>query len=292
MTMTQDKAQKTAARQRMAQTGEPYSVARRETEREHAASATTDPDSGAAATPRDDNWYASVAAAAGISVGMFKAQEQAANASRLLDQARIRADQAQERADSEQERAEQLEEAASMLQEAADLAREAAGLTEGRTSDQEQDRARQRADQAQVGADQAQQRADQAQRQADKAQERAGQAEDVANEAESAACHADSLAADFSDDDADDHDADDEDADGEDADGEDGPDWTRGNLNRDRANSAHAGHRGGQHDPLQDRVDRIWQRFGQVRERADVLMSRAERILGLTQEEPEHTDSA
>ena len=35
MIMTEDKARKTAARERMAQTGEPYSVARRAVENEH-----------------------------------------------------------------------------------------------------------------------------------------------------------------------------------------------------------------------------------------------------------------
>ena len=37
MIMTQDKARKIAARQRMAETGEPYSVARHAVEREHEA---------------------------------------------------------------------------------------------------------------------------------------------------------------------------------------------------------------------------------------------------------------
>jgi hypothetical protein len=282
--MTQNKAQKIAARQRMAQTGEPYSVARRAAERARTAGATTDPDNAGQATPRDDNSCASVAAEAGISVGRFK--EQAAKAQQLLDQARIRAEQAQERADREQDRAEQVEEAASMLQEAADLAREAAELTEGRTDDQDQERARQRGEQAQVAADQAQQRADLAQRQADEAQEFADQAEEVADEAESAACEADSLAADFDDED------DDDDADEDDADDHGQADRIHDGLNRDRTHRVAADHGWGQRDPVQDTVDQLLRRFGQVRERAEVLMSRAERILGLAQEDPEHTDSA
>ena len=45
MIMTQDKARKTVTRQRMAETGEPYSVARHAVENEHAEEEAAAPDS-------------------------------------------------------------------------------------------------------------------------------------------------------------------------------------------------------------------------------------------------------
>jgi hypothetical protein len=78
-------------------------------------------------------------------------------------------------------------------------------------------------------------------------------------------------------------------------DAEDADDWadqSHGDPHRARADWPHAGQRSGRNDPPQDRVDQIWRRFGQVRQRAELLMSRAERILGLAQGEPENTDPA
>jgi hypothetical protein len=71
--MTQNKAQKTAVRQRMAETGEPYSVARRIVEAGQVpAEPPEPPESGRYATPRDDRWYARMAEEAGISVAELK----------------------------------------------------------------------------------------------------------------------------------------------------------------------------------------------------------------------------
>jgi hypothetical protein len=67
MIMTENKAQKTAIRQRMAETGEPYSVAR------HAVQASQP----AAAGDWDEEYYADGAASEGITVAEFKAREAA-----------------------------------------------------------------------------------------------------------------------------------------------------------------------------------------------------------------------
>src|SRR6202011_1814278 len=85
MIMTEDKARKIATRQRMAETGEPYSVARHAVEREHSGDyggeTATDSAAPDSATP---DW--------GADEARFSAQERA-------DQARLRAEQAQERAE-------------------------------------------------------------------------------------------------------------------------------------------------------------------------------------------------
>jgi hypothetical protein len=69
MIMTKNKAQKSAIRQRMAETGEPYSVAR------HAVEAGQP----AAAEGWDEEYYADGAASEGITVAEFKAREAAGN---------------------------------------------------------------------------------------------------------------------------------------------------------------------------------------------------------------------
>ena len=103
--MTQNKAQKTAVRQRMAETGEPYSVARHMVEAGQVpAEPPEPPETGRYATPRDDNWYARMAGEAGISVEEFRAQEEAARLADLAGDAQRRADEAQERADLARER--------------------------------------------------------------------------------------------------------------------------------------------------------------------------------------------
>src|ERR1700749_3718209 len=87
MIMTQDKAKKTAARQRMAETGEPYSVARHAVENE-AAGAQSAADAG------------SVPAQAGsVPAQAGEGRSYAEQAQDLADRARRRADEAQERAD-------------------------------------------------------------------------------------------------------------------------------------------------------------------------------------------------
>jgi hypothetical protein len=79
MIMTQDKAKKTATRQRMAETGEPYSVARHAVENE-AAGAQNAVDAG------------------GVPAEAGEGRSYAEQAQDLADRARRRADEAQERA--------------------------------------------------------------------------------------------------------------------------------------------------------------------------------------------------
>jgi hypothetical protein len=165
MIMTQDKAWKAATRQRMAETGEPYSVARRAVEREHEGAAAEDPlGAGRGAPPGDDRWYASEAEEAGITVDEFRVQHLAD----LADKAR--------------ERAEEAEETVSVAREAAELAQQAADMTRSWADKQEQERAQRRANQARAAAEEAQRRADQAQRQADEAEEAADDAADLGDE--------------------------------------------------------------------------------------------------------------
>ena len=89
--MTQDKARKAATRQRMAETGEPYSVARHAVGREHEGAAAEDPlGADGCAPPRDDRWYAGEAE---------EAQRRAGQAQRQADEAEEAADEAADLAD-------------------------------------------------------------------------------------------------------------------------------------------------------------------------------------------------
>ena len=115
--MTQDKARKAATRQRMAETGEPYSVARHAVENGAGGQSAAEPEPAA------------------------EGRSYAEQAQELADRARRRADEAQERADEAQERAERAEEAASVADAAADMAAEAADLTRGWAEGEEQARA-------------------------------------------------------------------------------------------------------------------------------------------------------
>jgi hypothetical protein len=129
MIMTQDKAKKAAARQRMAETGEPYSVARHAVENEAAGAHSAADAGGVPAEAGKGRSY----------VG--QARDLADRARRRADQAQVRADQVQEAADQAQERAERAEEAASMADAATDMAAEAAYLIEGWADAEEQARA-------------------------------------------------------------------------------------------------------------------------------------------------------
>jgi hypothetical protein len=151
----EDKARKIATRQRMAETGEPYSVARRAVEDEHASSA--DPLGGMA----EDT---------GAAEAQTRSQEQAEQARRLAEQARIRAERA--------------EEAADQAEEAAELTREAAELTQECGSDEEIQRALRRAGEARTAAEQARSRAEQAGRLAEEAEEAADEAENPTGDSE------------------------------------------------------------------------------------------------------------
>ena len=206
--MTQDKARKAAARQRMTQTGEPYSVARRAVQanaEDHEPLAAAEqpgpgrpgPDvpvpgqdlpvitrAGSSAAP-DPDWdtltpeelYAREAAEAGVgpdqaaaNLDAFRIRELAEQAQRVADDARERADRARERADREEEAAGEAEDRAGLADEAAELAMEAGDP-----------RAEQR---GQELADRAQEAADQARERADAAEEAAGEAEEQADELE------------------------------------------------------------------------------------------------------------
>jgi hypothetical protein len=156
MIMTEDKARKFAARQRMAATGEPYSVARRAVEEEHATSA--GPPEGVAGDAR---------------AAEVLPPDHAGQARRLAEQAWIQAERAEEAADG--------------AEKAADLAQEAAELTQEWGSDEEVDRALRRADEARTAAEQARSRAEQAERLAEAAEEAADLAEGVDDEAENLA---------------------------------------------------------------------------------------------------------
>src|ERR1700733_1316229 len=117
--MTADKARKVATRQRMAETGEPYSVARHIVQDERDAS-----DDMANAGPAVDESY---------SDAELLAQQQADEARRLADRARHLAEQARERAERLEEAADQAEEAADQAEEAAD---EAENLVDEFTADE------------------------------------------------------------------------------------------------------------------------------------------------------------
>jgi hypothetical protein len=151
-TMTEDKARKIAARQRMAETGEPYSVARHAVEEEHATPA--GPPEGVAG----DTGAAEVLT-----------PDHTGQARRLAEQARIQAERAAEAADG--------------AEEVADLAQEAAELTQEWGGDEEVDQALRRADEARTAAEQARSRAEQAERLAEAAEDAADLAEGVDDEA-------------------------------------------------------------------------------------------------------------
>jgi hypothetical protein len=165
MIMTQDKARKAATRQRMAETGEPYTEASHAVEREHESGAgpgtggpstvepgvgepstagpgaggpgtggpgTGGPDAGGpdagrrTATARDDGWYARMAEEAGISVAEFTAQVQADEAMERAERALELAERARERAGQAQAAAEQAQDAAEQAHDAAEQAQDAA----------------------------------------------------------------------------------------------------------------------------------------------------------------------
>jgi hypothetical protein len=203
MIMTSNKSQKTDIRQRMSETGEPYSVAR------HAVLAATgddDHDTMLAepaaptsegphapsesrleheASPRqhDDSpeeQYLRDAEAAGLPAdelielrAQFHVRKLAEDMRRATDGARARADLA--------------EEAAERAEERADLAQEAADLAQDWDSPEEQKIAQARADVMREAADVARERAERAEETAGKAEEAADKAEEAASESDDAA---------------------------------------------------------------------------------------------------------
>jgi len=163
MIMTQDKARKIAIRQRMAETGEPYSVARHAVEDEYVSSA------GPLESPADRSGGMTGDVGDAEALPPEQAWHLAEQARYLAEQARIRAERAGEAADR--------------AEEAADLTQEAAELTQEWGSDEEIDRALRRADEARTAAGQARSRAEQAERLAEEAEEAADRAEEAIDEA-------------------------------------------------------------------------------------------------------------
>jgi hypothetical protein len=266
MIMTQDKARKTATRQRMAATGEPYCEARRAAEAEAGA----DADGLEGAAPQEEDWYARMAEEAGLSVAEVRAQEIAAQARVQAAEARERAEQAVELAERARERAEHAEEAAMMAHEAADLAAEAAAMTRGWADPDEQEQAQRRVLQARAAALEAQQRADRAEQAADRAEEAAGEAEEAAEDAE----EAEGFAGDRW--------------------GWDRPEPPEPPEPPEAPEPPEPprrpGHPGAGPDPadwLADQVGVVLRRFGRLQERAEEMVSRAERMFG-----PSHQQSS
>jgi DNA repair exonuclease SbcCD ATPase subunit len=184
MIMTQDKALKAAIRARMAEAGEPYSVARHVILSDGPVGgergvpqASAGPD--AAADQADDYFalYLREAREAGVPEEELHAMAAAHHARERLRIARAGADRAEELA-------EEAEEAAEMAEERAGLAEEAADLAEEWADPEEQQAARRRAERMQDEAERAREVADRAREEADAAEERAELAEEQADQAE------------------------------------------------------------------------------------------------------------
>ena len=256
--MTEDKARKIATRQRMAETGEPYSVARHVVEREQCGDEA--PDRPVADRPGAES--------AAEDEGGLTAREWA-------DRARERADQARERAEHARERAEQADEAAMMAHDAADMAAEAANLTREWADEQEQEQAQRRAAQARAAAQEAQHRADRAEREAERAEEQADLAEEQANLAEEGADEA-------------------EEEDGWEPGGH--PHhrarqvhhqghWEGPRPPRPPQPPRFQGWHEEPADRIPDRVGQVLQRFEEFRERAEGMVSQVERIFNLNRDQ-------
>src|ERR1700678_3863703 len=119
--MTSDKARKLATRRRMAETGEPYSLARRAAEGGETAGQPDEPEE----TP--EQRYLREAQDAGVPAADLDALRAAFEAGDGARQLRWAAQAARIRADEAEKLAEQAEERAELAQEAADLAQEWAG---------------------------------------------------------------------------------------------------------------------------------------------------------------------
>jgi hypothetical protein len=173
MIMTSDKARKTAVRQRMAETGEPYSVARRA-----AQSAEAPPPGAAGPSAQDlspDERYAREAEAAGRTAAQVETET-------LVFRAQERADRMQAAAELAREHADAAEEDAAEAAEHAELAREALDQAAGWADEAELGQARAIAERADAAAERARARADAAEDTAMAAEERAEMAQDDADE--------------------------------------------------------------------------------------------------------------
>src|SRR5580704_16764983 len=136
--MPEDKARKIATRQRMAETGEPYSVARRAVEDDHDDGITGDAGThaaGNAGTHEAGDAGTHEAGDAGSREAQARAHEHAVQARELAEQARHFAEQARERAERAEEDADRAQEAADQAEESADQADEAADEAEDLAGD-------------------------------------------------------------------------------------------------------------------------------------------------------------
>jgi hypothetical protein len=178
MIMTQNKTQKAAIRRRMAETGEPYVIARRII-LDETGPTVPGPAAGAIApagalTPEE--LYAREAAAAGASATAIDAQTLVYRLEAAAERAQEAAERARDLADRAEEEAERTEDLAGQAEEAAEEAEEWAEPAEKRLL-------RERAARLQEAWEQAQLRAEQAEEVAVAAEERAELAADAAEEA-------------------------------------------------------------------------------------------------------------
>jgi hypothetical protein len=159
MIMTSSRARKIATRERMAETGEPYTVAKRATE------------AGPLPQPGDiaEERYGGEAAADVVPAADGELV-------RAIGQARTHADELRRAAQQARQRADQAEDAAAEAEERAEYAGDAADLAQGWAGEHDRRLAQEQADQMRRAAEDARQRADQV-------EEAAEQAEDAAHEA-------------------------------------------------------------------------------------------------------------
>jgi hypothetical protein len=181
MIMTQDKAIKAAIRARMAEAGEPYSVARHVILADGSVGGErggTEPtaEQAPAAGPSEDYFaiYLREAREAGVPDEELEAMVAAHRSGERLGVAREAADRAEQLA-------ERAEEAADLAEERAELAEEAADLAEEWADPAEQRAARLRAARMQAESERARELADRAREEADLAEERAELAEEGAD---------------------------------------------------------------------------------------------------------------
>jgi hypothetical protein len=181
MIMTQDKALKAAIRARMAETDEPYSVARNAilSDSVHGGErgeSTAPPQPSPAHDPGEDYYdrYLREAREAGVSEDELAEIDARQRARDQADRARAAAELAEQRAEQAEETADQAEERAERAQEAAEAAEELAN--EAVVS-----AARERAGRRRAQAEDAREVAERAREQAEAAGERADRAEEYAD---------------------------------------------------------------------------------------------------------------
>lgn len=211
MIMTSNKAQKSAIRQRMSETGEPYSVARNAMlSREQDADLDVvladsravpeesphdeSPDDESPEHESPDEQYLRDAEAAGVPAEELTELRARFHARGHADQMRQAADRAREHADRVRDQVDHAEEAADRAEERADLAQEAADQAMDWAEPDEQRAAQARADAMREAADLARENAERAEEAAERAEEAADQAEEAADQAEEAACEAEDAA--------------------------------------------------------------------------------------------------